>query len=227
MSDEAKGLIKLEEGQVELAAGQSVELPDKQVQALEALKEGKSFIQASRAAGVNRSTLYRWLQSDPHFRAAYNLWQRELVESAQSRLLKLTDKAVDVVEKALVRQDEKIAMQLLRETGALRPARKRLIDPKLLQMQMMHQDSRREHRLDMAVMNHLLSKMGLSKSERREYIRQHGAKPSAEALALPEPAEDQEQQEDDDPAEDATSDATNEQMLHDLADLTSAQDPAD
>jgi len=53
---------------------------------------------------------------------------------------------VDVVEQALGRKDEKVAMQLLRQLGALRPARKRMTDSKLLQMQMTHQQSRRMQR---------------------------------------------------------------------------------
>jgi transposase len=38
--------------------------------ALAALKGGKSFPQAAEVAGVSRATVYRWVQSDPHFRAA-------------------------------------------------------------------------------------------------------------------------------------------------------------
>ena len=49
--------------------------------ALAALKGGKSFPQAAEVAGVNRATVYRWVQADPHFRAAYNQWQQEQAES--------------------------------------------------------------------------------------------------------------------------------------------------
>ena len=50
-------------------------LRDKQETALSALRGGSSFPQAAEAAGVARATVYRWMQSDPHFRAAYNAWR--------------------------------------------------------------------------------------------------------------------------------------------------------
>ena len=57
------------------------ELSHKQRAALESLRAGSGFPQAAEQAGVGRATVYRWVQSDPHFRAAYNAWQQELVES--------------------------------------------------------------------------------------------------------------------------------------------------
>jgi uncharacterized protein YerC len=54
--------------------------------ALAALRKGRTFRQAAQAAGVSRPTIYRWVQSDPHFRAAYNAWKQEQTESALMRL---------------------------------------------------------------------------------------------------------------------------------------------
>jgi len=211
----------------ELALAQRAEeLPAKQREAMEALKLGKSFPQAAEAAGVNRATVYRWLQADPHFKAAYNAWQRELSESAHSRLLKLTEKAVDVVEKALECDDRKVAMKLLMELGSLRPARRGTIDPNVLRMQMLHQKSRREYRADMKMMDHLLAKMGLSLAQRRRYIRDHGVKPGSTALALPD-----DNGNGTDAATDATGnatdDATDARLSHDSAAAPDAQERAD
>lgn len=59
--------------------------------ALAALRAGSTFRNAAEVAGVGRCTIYRWMQSDPHFRAAYNVWKLEQRESARGRLLKLAD----------------------------------------------------------------------------------------------------------------------------------------
>src|SRR6185312_3679193 len=76
-------------------------LSDKQRAAFESLRGGSSFAIAAERAGVGRVTVYRWVKADPNFRAAYNAWRQEMAESAQTRLLKLADKAVDCVEEAL------------------------------------------------------------------------------------------------------------------------------
>src|SRR6185437_7546952 len=77
--------------------------------ALAALRSGSSFPQAAEQAGVNRATVYRWVQRDAAFRAAYNAWQHELVESAHARLLKLSERAVEVLEHALKHGDKDVA----------------------------------------------------------------------------------------------------------------------
>ena len=51
---------------------------------------------------------------------AWNQWQQEQAESARARVLGLADKAVQVVEKALERDNEKVAVGVLRHLGAVR-----------------------------------------------------------------------------------------------------------
>ncbi len=80
-------------------------LPTDQQVALEAMLVGKSITETARAAGVSRTTIYFWLNHDPAFRASFNLWHDQLQQSCHSRLLTMTDKAVDAVEKALERGD--------------------------------------------------------------------------------------------------------------------------
>jgi transposase-like protein len=121
MSNEVAGgaeqLPAVREGTLESLDGQ-------QQVALELLLTGKSISETARSTGISRSTVYQWLRKDPVFQAAYNEWHEEMRESSRSRLLMLTDKATEAVEKALESGDAKTAMQLLKAMGMLkdRPA---------------------------------------------------------------------------------------------------------
>jgi DNA-directed RNA polymerase specialized sigma24 family protein len=88
--------------------------------ALELLLLGKSVAETAKTAGVGRSTVHRWLKHDPAFRAAYNEWHDQLKESSRSRLLMLTDKATDALEKALEAGDARAALQLLKGMGLIK-----------------------------------------------------------------------------------------------------------
>jgi transposase-like protein len=88
--------------------------------ALELLVTGKSITDTARAAGVARSTIYHWLRHDPVFQAAYNQWHDQLEEGCRSRLMTLTDKATDAIEKALENGDARAALQLLKGMGMIR-----------------------------------------------------------------------------------------------------------
>lgn len=157
-------------------------LREKQERALAALRGGSSFPQAAQAAGVGRATVYRWMQSDPHFRAAYNAWQQEQAESASSRLLKLADQAVDVVEKALVRGDEKVAVGVLKSIGAMRRPQRGATDPQVLKLQMQLQRERDKYKACEGMVRHLLTKAGLTAAEQRQYIREHSLATLAKQL---------------------------------------------
>jgi uncharacterized protein YkwD len=85
------------------------------------LISGESVAQTARAVGLSRSTLFRWLKSDPDFQAAYNQWQTDLEQSCRSRLLTLTDKAAGAVEQALEAGDARTALQLLKGMGLITP----------------------------------------------------------------------------------------------------------
>ena len=66
----------------------------KQTQALAALVAGQSMSQAAGAASVDRTTVYRWLSTDPLFAAEYNASRRELAETVQSGIRRLADEAI-------------------------------------------------------------------------------------------------------------------------------------
>ncbi|MGH9582966.1 MAG: hypothetical protein ACRD4O_08530, partial [Bryobacteraceae bacterium] len=98
------------------------ELSAKQRVAFESLRGGSSFAVAAEQAGVGRVTVYRWVKSDSNFRAAFNAWRQEQAESAQTRLLRLADKAVDCVEHALKLNDHATAVAVLSKMGMMREA---------------------------------------------------------------------------------------------------------
>ncbi len=90
-----------------------------QQNAMELLVMGKTIAETARSAGVSRTTIYHWLRNDPVFQAAYNQWHDQLEEGCRSRLLTLTDKATDAIEKALENGDARAALQLLKGMGMI------------------------------------------------------------------------------------------------------------
>jgi hypothetical protein len=95
-------------------------LPPQQQTAMELLVGGKSVAETARLAGVGRATVFRWLKNDSVFRAALNQWHDQIESGCQSRLLSLTDKAADAIEKALDAGDARTAMQLLKGMGMIK-----------------------------------------------------------------------------------------------------------
>ena len=78
---------------------------------------GYSLAHSAAAAGVHRTTLYRWLTHDPNFAAAYNAWQHDALATARGRLLALTDTAVTSVGRSIAKGDGRLALQLLDRLG--------------------------------------------------------------------------------------------------------------
>jgi len=64
--------------------------------------------------------VFRWLKNDPVFQAAHNQWHDQIRSSCQSRLLSLTGKAADALEKALDAGDARSALQLLKWMGMIK-----------------------------------------------------------------------------------------------------------
>ena len=156
-------------------------LGEAQELALAALRLGSTFRHAAEAAGVARPTIYRWMQTDPHFRAAYNAWKQEQGESARGRLLQLADEAVDVIANALRGNDRKAAVQVLKSAGALRPGRPQATDAKVVELQMDLRRFQEEYRAARAMVAHLLTRAGFSPAEQRRFIREHGVRTEADS----------------------------------------------
>lgn len=76
-------------------------LTPKQLKALASYLDSGDATQAGAAAGVNRSTFYRWANEDPLFKAAMAEAEARALALAASRLARLADKAVSTIEDVL------------------------------------------------------------------------------------------------------------------------------
>jgi hypothetical protein len=121
-----------------------VHLSTAQELALEKLASGASIPNAAKAAGVDRKTVYRWLQSDPHFAAAFNTWRAERVASNRARALAMSDLALDTVSAAMEQGNARVALQVAKATGALKPDRPGPTDPEELRRRRELREGRQE-----------------------------------------------------------------------------------
>jgi hypothetical protein len=104
--------------------------------AIELLTSGKTLATAATAAGVSRMTLYRWLKADAAFSAAYNAWQKDILDTARARLLALSDLAVTTVAKSMALGNAQVAMKVLQSIGAMDHPEPGSTDPdEILRMQ--------------------------------------------------------------------------------------------
>lgn len=94
-------------------------LSEPQRMAIESLLSGASTTAAALAAGVDRSSLYRWRKDDFTFQAALSAMRRERWEEVNALVLNLARKAADVVSVALDEGDVKAALAILRGAGML------------------------------------------------------------------------------------------------------------
>jgi hypothetical protein len=76
------------------------ELTVKQHQAVQALIVHSSIPSAATSAGVSVRSLYRWLD-EPTFRLALNTALDKSIDAAARGMVRLTEKAIDVVETVL------------------------------------------------------------------------------------------------------------------------------
>jgi hypothetical protein len=95
------------------------ELQPKQTLAVEQLVAGGTVTQAAEAAGVDRTTVHRWLRNDFAFQAAYNNAQRDLRREVEDRLTRLTNAAAETVVAAVEGGDVRAALAVLRGLGLL------------------------------------------------------------------------------------------------------------
>jgi transposase len=65
-----------------------------QSKVLTALSQGKSISKAASEAKVDRSTVHRWLNSDPVFLAEYNANRLELIETVRFGIRELSKQAI-------------------------------------------------------------------------------------------------------------------------------------
>ena len=113
---------------------QEQDLSQKQQAALAELQRGTPFKVAAQRAGVHQATLYRWVKSDPTFRAAYNLWEQTTRESARAKLLMAADIAVERIVRS-IDVDPKFAFAVLKELGIFHQRPAGQIDPQHVQQE--------------------------------------------------------------------------------------------
>jgi len=99
----------------------SGELRPRQRAVLAMLSDGRSIADVASDARVSKRTIFRWLRKDPHFRAAYNRWRREIDLSVRSKVIASADAAADAMHAAILAGDAKLAMSLLKQLGLLQP----------------------------------------------------------------------------------------------------------
>jgi len=98
------------------------------------LTSGSTRSAAAIAAGVTRATLYKWLNHDPAFQAAFNAWQKDLITTTQGQLLAASQEAVAVVLSAIRRGDARLAWKLLQSQGLIAPPNPGPTDVRELQL---------------------------------------------------------------------------------------------
>ena len=101
-----------------------------QLRSIEMLLTGMSVTQIAQKIGIDRKTLYEW-RKNPVFQAEYNRRMMEASEAMDQRLRRLSDKAVDVVEKHLSEGSLQAATALLKLVAAM-PKQKLSTNPQIL-----------------------------------------------------------------------------------------------
>ena len=90
------------------------DLTGPQVAAVHALMAGDTHEDAAKAAGVHRVTVTRWVNHHPAFIAELNRVRADLARQTLSKIVRLTELAMEVVEKALEAGDREAALRWLR-----------------------------------------------------------------------------------------------------------------
>lgn len=121
-------------------------LSDRQQRALALISDGKSIREVGETIGIDRGTVYRWIRTDAHFRAAYNAWQLEQRESCRSALLKCAEQAVARIVQS-VKHDPALAWKLVKEMGLLSKVQPIHTDPKQVEREIAIEQEEAENRL--------------------------------------------------------------------------------
>jgi hypothetical protein len=82
----------------------------KQNQAIELLAQGSSIDATASIVKVNRRTIYQWMKNQ-EFAVALHDKSAEVVEGLNRRLVKLNEKALDVLEAGLESRSEAIRLR--------------------------------------------------------------------------------------------------------------------
>lgn len=95
--------------------------------------EGKSHVEAARFAGVDRKTVYNWINKDPAFKAALESWRQRAMSHAEDQLTQAAATAASTLAAAAGR-DYRAAALLLKGRGVLSGKRETPPDNALTQV---------------------------------------------------------------------------------------------
>ena len=158
--------VDFERMDAETAAKAVAGVSPSQLIALECLLAGQNMIDSAMAAGVDRSTLRRWLKSDFNFQAAVNRGRRDLQENFMHRLERLNVDAATCVGRAVHEGDVKTALEVLKRLGALAKTTVGSDDPAVLQSETESHARRHAHTAKLAAIRRAKAltgaKMGLA-----------------------------------------------------------------
>jgi hypothetical protein len=98
------------------------DLQPAQLNALASLASGSSVTDAAEGAGVDRTTVHRWLREDVVFQAAWNSLRRDGWSEIEANLGSLLADALHAVREAVRDGDARIAMAVLKGAGVLSQA---------------------------------------------------------------------------------------------------------
>lgn len=90
-----------------------------QARVLAELLQGESITEAARKGSVDRSTVHRWLNEDSRFKASYNRQLAELRAESEMSLALVVGRALEVVASAVALGDTRVALAVLKGSGAL------------------------------------------------------------------------------------------------------------
>jgi hypothetical protein len=85
--------------------------------AIDAIDTGAPIAEAARVAGVDRTTVSRWVNHHPAFRAELQQRRLDRVRRNEQRLHELTTAALDAVREAVDSGDQATALQWLKIAG--------------------------------------------------------------------------------------------------------------
>ncbi len=103
----------ISEGRCELP-----QLTTAQQTALEWLVGGGNITEAAQVAGVARQTVSGWLNKDPDFRRAYQLWRQQALQAAQGKLTALAEIAVQTLAQSMgTKLDTRTAQFVVKQLG--------------------------------------------------------------------------------------------------------------
>ena len=90
-----------------------------QVEVLSALLSGETIKAAAELAGVDRSSVHRWLRDDWNFQAARNRGIEAIQAATITGLQALAQSALEAIQKAILDGDQQTAINVLKGLGLL------------------------------------------------------------------------------------------------------------